>query len=139
MPIPLVRLIIYVRDVPLLKGFYQQHFDLPVIEEIEGEWVVFQAGKVELALHLVGQKYRNKEAAAPTGTAEQGSDEKSDKTAGATTKFVFAIDSDLNAHREKMLAAGIRVGNVKRYEGFPYQMYDGRDPEGNIFQVMQWD
>lgn len=132
MPIPLVRLIIYVRDVPSLKAFYQEYFELPVIEEIEGEWVVFQAGGVELALHLVGKKYRKEPASKAPETSEK-------QTTGATTKFVFAIESDLAAHREKLHAAGVRVGNLKRYEGFPYEMYDGRDPEGNIFQVMRFD
>lgn len=132
MSIPLVRLIIYVRDFAAVKTFYQTHFDLPVIEEIAGEWVVFEAGKIELALHLVGEKYR-KEPPPPAA----GSD--SAKTAGPTTKFVFAIESDLAAHRQKLKADGTRVGELKRYEGFPYEMYDGRDPEGNIFQVMRFD
>lgn len=127
MPIPLIRLVIYAHDVLLLKNFYQQHFDLPIIEEIAGEWVVFQAGKMELALHLVGQQYRNKERSAKTTHSDQG------------TKFVFAIDSGLSTHREKLLACGVKVSNLKRYDGFPYEMYDGRDPEGHIFQVMQFD
>lgn len=132
MSIPLVRLIIYVRDFASVKAFYQTHFNLPVIEEIENEWVVFEAGRIELALHLVGKKYR-------TTTTSPASNGKSAETAGPTTKFVFAIESDLAEHRQKLKSAGVRVGELKRYEGFPYQMYDGRDPEGNIFQVMRFD
>ena len=33
----------------------------------------------------------------------------------------------------------LRFGKLKRYAGFPYEMYDGYDPEGNVFQVMQFD
>ena len=32
----------------MLKAFYQRYFDLPVIEEIENEWVVLGAGAIEL-------------------------------------------------------------------------------------------
>ena len=53
MPLPMTRIILYVQDVALLKAFYQRYFDLPVIEEIENEWVL-GAGAIELALHLAG-------------------------------------------------------------------------------------
>ena len=137
MPVHLVRLIIYVRDVAKLKSFYTEKFDLAVIEEIKDEWVVFKAGAIEFALHLVGEKYRK------CPEDEQGERLAElpvfPKKAGSNTKFVFAIELNLQAHREKMVAAGVMVGNLKRYEGFPYQMYDGCDPEGNIFQVMRFD
>lgn len=131
MSIPLVRLIIYVRDVATIKAFYRTYFELPVVEEIGGEWVVFQAGGIELALHLMGARYRDT-AASPRSPMQ-------DESTGPTTKFVFAITSDLAAHRARLQAAGTWVGELKRYEGFPYEMYDGRDPEGNVFQVMRFD
>jgi predicted enzyme related to lactoylglutathione lyase len=137
MPVPLVRLILYVQDVERLKSFYAENFDLPVVEEIKDEWVVFKAGAIELALHLVGERYRK---GAEDGQGERPAEwPSSPKKAGSNTKFVFAIESNLPAHREKLLAAGVKVGALKRYEGFPYEMYDGYDPEGNIFQVMLFD
>jgi predicted enzyme related to lactoylglutathione lyase len=134
MPIPLVRLIIYVQDVTRLQSFYADNFDLPVIEEIKGEWVVFKAGPIDFALHRVGEQYRQGSAAGQNAKSAS----LTSKT-GSNTKFVFAIDSNLQVHREKLIAAGAKVGNLKRYEGFPYEMYDGRDPEGNVFQVMRCD
>ncbi len=131
MSIPLVRIIIYVRDVAKVKAFYRTHFELPVVEEIDDEWVVLQAGGIELALHRMGAKYRNM----TVSSASPAQDERT----GPTAKFVFAITSDLAAHRARLEAAGITVGDMKRYEGFPYDMYDGRDPEGNVFQVMRFD
>ena len=131
MPLTLARLIIYVRNFPAAKSFYLKHFELPVTEEIEGEWVVFGAGAVELALHLMGERYRERPA--------EPSAEDADEKAGPTTKILFKITSDLAAHREKLKAGGVRVGKTKRYDGFPYEMYDGRDPEGNVFQVMRED
>jgi catechol-2,3-dioxygenase len=55
MQIEITRVILYVRDVARLKVFYETHFGFRTIEEIEGEWVVLLAGRVELALHLVGK------------------------------------------------------------------------------------
>ncbi|WP_115529255.1 MULTISPECIES: VOC family protein [Xanthomonas] len=130
MSIALVRLIIYVRDVAAAKAFYQTHFALPVIEEIADQWVVLAAGQIELALHLMGDSYRQQPSSPASDAAP---------AAGSTTKLVFAITSDLAAHREQLRSADVRVDELKRYAGFAYQMYDGRDPEGNVFQVMRPD
>ncbi|PPV08048.1 hypothetical protein XBLMG947_1039 [Xanthomonas bromi] len=131
MSIALVRLILYVRDVAVVKAFYQAHFALPVTAEIADEWVVLAAGGIELALHRVGEAYRQPPAAHAVDAAANA--------AHATTKLVFAITADLPAHRERLQHAGVHVGELKRYAGFAYQMYDGRDPEGNVFQVMRLD
>ncbi|MBB4599185.1 hypothetical protein [Xanthomonas arboricola] len=128
MSVALVRLIIYVHEVAAIKAFYQAHFSLPVREEIADQWVVLAAGQIELALHLVGDRYRQLPASDPPRPV-----------AGSTTKLVFAITSGLAAHREQLRSAGVPVGELKRYAGFAYQMYDGRDPEGNVFQVMRLD
>ncbi|MBA5828156.1 VOC family protein, partial [Escherichia coli] len=57
MPLPMTRIILYVHNVTLLKTFYQRYFELPVIEEIDGEWAVLDAGAIELALHLAGPAF----------------------------------------------------------------------------------
>ncbi len=125
MSMPLVRIILYVRDVATVEAFYREHFDADTVERIENEWVVFKMGPIELALHRAGASYRK--ASPPTAPT------------GSTTKLVFAITSDLAAHRDSLSASGVSVGPIKRYDGFPYAMYDGRDPEGNVFQVMRYD
>jgi catechol 2,3-dioxygenase-like lactoylglutathione lyase family enzyme len=125
----LSRVILYVRDVDLLKRFYQTHFDIPVVEEIPGEWVVLKAGEVELALHLAGLEYRrDKEESVGAG----------DGTA-SNAKLVFTVTSGLPALREKLLAAGVTMRDLKRYAGFAQLMCDGVDPEGNVFQLSQPD
>lgn len=131
MQTPLVRLIIYVRDFASVKAFYLTQIRLPIVEEIESEWVVFQAGAVELALHLAGKRHR--EDPPPVTSSRHP------ENPGSALKFVFSIGTDLAAHRETLKAAGGWVGPIKRYDGFPYEMYDGRDPEGNVFQVMRLD
>lgn len=39
--------------------------------------------------------------------------------------------------RNKLLAEGVPMRGVKRYEGFPCLMCDGEDPKGNVFQLME--
>ncbi|RXV68309.1 VOC family protein [Burkholderia stabilis] len=125
MPLPMTRIILYVHDVALLKAFYQRYFDLPVIEEIDGEWVVLDTGAVELALHLAGPAFRH--AAAPANAN------------ASPVKLVFRIEAGIDAHRDRLAGDGVTVRDLKRYDGFPYRVYDGIDPEGNVFQVMQPD
>ncbi|AOR71142.1 lactoylglutathione lyase [Burkholderia stabilis] len=129
MPLPMTRIILYVQDVALLKAFYQRHFDLPVVEEIDGEWAVLDAGAVELALHLAGPAFRH--AAAPANPNANAT--------ASNVKLVFRIDTDIESHRDRLARDGVTVRDIKRYDGFPYQMVDGIDPEGNVFQVMQPD
>lgn len=125
MPLPMTRVMLYVQDVVSLKSFYRQYFDLPVVEEIENEWVVLDAGKIELALHLAGAAFRG--AAAPR------------RPHPGNVKLVFSIDAGIDAHRDRLARDGVTVRDLKRYDGFTYRMYDGVDPEGNVFQVMQAD
>ncbi|MCM2495236.1 VOC family protein [Burkholderia glumae] len=124
MPLPMTRVILYTHDVTRLKVFYHTHFGLPTVEAIEGEWVVLDAGGVELALHRVGEPYRH---AAAGGAA------------GSNAKFVFRVDDDIEARRAALMQAGVPMGAVRRYDGFHYRLCDGTDSEGNVFQLMQAD
>lgn len=123
MPISMSRLILYVRDVGSLKSFYQTHFEFPVTEEIENEWVVLKAGEIEIALHRVGEPYR----------------ELTKRTNTSNAKIVFSVESGLSELRGKLLSAGVRMRDLKRYDGFAQLMCDGEDPEGNVFQLAQAD
>ncbi|BDU22199.1 hypothetical protein DYGSA30_36560 [Dyella sp. GSA-30] len=124
MHVSMSRLILYVHDVSRLKTFYQASFSFKVREEIEGEWVVLDAGAVELAFHRVGVQYRDREPA---------------QQSHSNSKIVLSIRSGLLELRNKLLAEGVPMRDVKRYEGFPYLMCDGEDPEGNVFQLMEMD
>jgi hypothetical protein len=57
----------------------------------------------------------------------------------SNAKLVFTVSSDLLELRSKLEKAGVPVGAIKRYRGFPYSLCDGRDPEGNVFQLSQLD
>ncbi|WP_175778621.1 VOC family protein [Burkholderia anthina] len=126
MPLPMTRIILYVQDVALLTAFYRQYFELPVVETIGDEWAVLDAGAVELALHRAGPAFRH--AATTPARADANN-----------VKLVFSIDTDIDAHRARFVRDRVTVRALKRYDGFAYPMYDGVDPEGNVFQVMQPD
>jgi predicted enzyme related to lactoylglutathione lyase len=123
MSFAMTRLILYVRDVPGLKRFYQTHFGLKVREEIGVEWAVLDAGGIEIGLHRVGLPYRDLPAQAGFSNA----------------KLVFTVPSGLAELRDKLIASGVSMRPLKRFDGYPQVMCDGEDPEGNVFQLAQPD
>jgi catechol 2,3-dioxygenase-like lactoylglutathione lyase family enzyme len=133
----MTRVILYVRDVELLKSFYQMHFDAPVVEEIPGEWAVLKAGAIDLALHLAGPEYR-RGSLADDGEQPNAAGDDHDGVA-SNAKLVFTVTSGLPELRERLLAAGVKMRDLKRYAGFAMLMCDGVDPEGNVFQLSQPD
>jgi predicted enzyme related to lactoylglutathione lyase len=117
----LTRIILYVQDVDRLAEFYRDQLGLPVQEEIPGEWAVLHAGACEIALHRVGEPYRA--AAIPSGIS------------ASNVKLVLAIDRDLDAARAELIAKGVPMREIKSYPSQPGRLCDGRDPEGNVFQL----
>ena len=106
-----------------MKEFYQTHFGFRVIEEIAGQWAVLLAGQVELALFLAGRSFR---------TAQPG-------IGRSNAKLVFTVSSGLRELRRNLEKASVPVGEIKPDRGFPYSLCDGRDPEGNVFQLSEPD
>jgi hypothetical protein len=125
MTITMTCVILYVRNVDVLKSFYQTHFDFPVVDEITGEWVLLKAGAVGLALHLIGKKCHEDSAPASDVTSN--------------VKLVFTVQSGLPDLRAKLRTLGVQMKDLKRYCGFPQLICDGEDPEANAFQLSQPD
>ncbi len=57
----------------------------------------------------------------------------------SNVKLVLTIRPGLPELREKLLAAGVKMRNLKQFSGFAQSMCDGKDPEGNVFQLSQAD
>lgn len=119
----LTRVILYVQDVDRLADFYRSALGLPVVEEIKGEWVVLGAGACELALHRVGEAHR---------VADPGS-----WKVESNAKLVMQVDRELTELRAELIAKGVPMGEIKSYPGLTGPLCDGRDPEGNVFQLAQ--
>lgn len=122
MRVALNRVVLYVQDVDRLAAFYQEAFGLPVVEEIKGEWAVLAAGPCQLALHRVGKPYRT---ADPDWQAE------------SNAKLVMTVDRPIAEMRAALAAKGARMGNIKSYPPLTGLLCDGKDPEGNVFQLAE--
>jgi predicted enzyme related to lactoylglutathione lyase len=116
------RLILYGQNITALKDFYQLHFGFSLTEEIPKEWVVLQAGNIEIAFHKIGKVYENGQDAFKVQS---------------NAKLVFQITDSIITKRQQLLDAGVSMQKLKTFEGFPYLYCDGEDFEGNIFQLMQ--
>ncbi len=123
MNVSLNRIILYVQDVGRLVDFYQDAFGLLVVEEIKGEWAVLQAGPCELALHRVGKPYR---VADPANWKVE-----------TNAKLVMTVNRELAGLRAELIGKGVEMGKIKSYAGLTGPLCDGRDPEGNVFQLAQ--
>ena len=95
----LTRLMLFVYDVEKLKTFYADNFQLSVIEEIKNEWVVLNAGTIEIALHKAGEAYAPK-----PGTKFK---------AESNTKLVFTVKTNLTLLRQSFLDAGVEMKEIK--------------------------
>ena len=117
------RVILYVQDVGRLADFYRDVLGLPIVEEIKGEWSVHRAGACELALHRVGKPCR---VADPSSWQVDNN-----------VKLVLTVDRELAELRAELVGKGVPMGAIKSYPGLTGPLCDGRDPEGNVFQLAQ--
>ncbi|WP_213277105.1 VOC family protein [Chryseobacterium indologenes] len=113
-------IIMYVKNVPLLRNFYVDHFNLKVIEE-DPTWVLLDAGGSHIGLHKIGDQYLEK--------IEAG------YLFDNNIKLVFEIDIDIESARNELVSKNIQMRESKTFENYPFWLCDGTDPEGNVFQL----
>ncbi|MBA4146243.1 MAG: lactoylglutathione lyase [Cytophaga sp.] len=117
------RIIIFGHLVDKLKTFYVDNFDFAVVEEIKDQWIVLNAGQIELALHKIGPGY----------VPEDGKEFRVE----SNSKFVFYISDNLVGFRQRLVDKGVVMGDIQSYQGIDSLFCDGEDPEGNVFQIEQ--
>ncbi|MBB6236257.1 putative enzyme related to lactoylglutathione lyase [Pedobacter sp. AK013] len=115
----LSRIILFGNDISALKVFYQSIFNFSLIEEIENEWLVFNAGVIEIAFHRIGDSFRNEDSF----------------HAESNVKLVFSIEEDIEEVRKKLIERGAKMKDIKSFEGIDFLFCDGEDIEGNVFQL----
>lgn len=113
-------LILYVQNIPLIKKFYTENFNLPVIEE-DASWLLLNAGSVQIGFHKIGDHYLEK-----INAGYQFDN---------NTKIVFEIDTDIEQARDEFVSKNILMREIKTFENYDYWLCDGTDPEGNVFQL----
>jgi hypothetical protein len=52
-------------------------------------------------------------------------------------KLVLTVDRELAELRAELVGKGVPMGAIKSYPGLTGPLCDGRDPEGNVFQLAQ--
>jgi catechol-2,3-dioxygenase len=114
------RLIIFAQNVDRLKEFYIDKLNLQLIEETKSAWVLLKAGSCEIGLHKIGDQYL------------KGGTFKIDNN----TKVVFEIDEDLHISRERLIEKSVALKEIMNWDS-NYWLCDGKDPEGNVFQLRQ--
>jgi predicted enzyme related to lactoylglutathione lyase len=111
-PIAIARVILYVRDIPKVAAFYQQHFGLKALPGAEPGWLELAAanGGCSIALHQAAVSQKR----------------------GSEIKIVFAI-KDVHAFKAARAAVGLKLGVVHDAGG--HEFANGKDPAGNAIQI----
>ena len=114
---------IYVKDLPRMKEFYQQMLGAqPVNTEWKDSWALFDTGGSRFALHAIpAEVAQNIEISSPPKPRET-----------SPVKLIFAVD-DVPAERNRLKAMGIAM--LQRPWQNAAEECEGVDPEGNIFQI----
>lgn len=114
---------IYVKDFPRMREFYQQMLGAqPVNTEWVDTWALFDADGTRIALHAVPAEHaRNIEISSPPKTRET-----------SPVKLIFGVD-DVPAERNRLEALGITM--LQRPWQNAGEECDGVDPEGNVFRI----
>jgi len=111
-PLPLSRVILYVRDIPKVAAFYQKHFGLVPLTSDEPGWLELASpsGGATLALHQASKGQKR----------------------GSEIKLVFGVD-DVHALKAERAAQGLKFGVVHDVRGI--QFANARDPAGNSISI----
>lgn len=113
-------IILYVKNVELLKNFYVENFRLEVMEE-DPVWALLNAGALQIGLHTIGDPYLE--------------NIKNGHQFDNNTKLVFEIDTDIESARKEFVSRNIQMRDIKTFENYDFLLCDGTDPEGNVFQL----
>lgn len=106
------RIVYYVRDASALAAWYRDTFGFTTkYDGLDEGWIELDlGGSCTLALHTV------------------------ENPQPSTTELAFVV-SDLEVTRQRLIASGIDMHDkVLRWRH--YQYCKGRDPEGNVFQII---
>ncbi len=118
------KIIIFCADVERLVHFYRDHFGFSILGDTDKTWTVLDTGQTQIAFHKIGDQYL--------------SNSEAPFQADSNVKLVFQIDEDLGLFRKNLLENKVDLDEIKQFPGYPYRTCDGRDPEGNVFQFVEY-
>jgi predicted enzyme related to lactoylglutathione lyase len=110
--IALSRVVLYVRDIPAVAAFYQQHFGLQPAAPAEPGWLELAPpdGGCAIALHQAAVSQKR----------------------GSEIKLVFGV-ADVHAFKATCAAAGLQFGPVHEAPGHCFA--NAKDPAGNAISI----
>jgi predicted enzyme related to lactoylglutathione lyase len=111
----IMRVILYVRDIPKVAAFYQRFFNLRPLQEATKGWVELAspAGGCSIALHQAAVSQKS----------------------GAAMKVVFGV-ADVREFKRAKEKEGLKCGVVHRVrEGDGFEFFNAKDPAGNSISV----
>lgn len=108
----ITRIILYVRDVPLVADFYHRHFDMRPMPGGTDKWTELAApsGGSTIALHKASVTQKS----------------------GSAIKVVFGV-ADVEAFKKARGQSGLKFGVVHRVGGIEFA--NAKDPAGNSIQI----
>jgi predicted enzyme related to lactoylglutathione lyase len=119
----LVGAVLYVKNFPRMKVFYQQMLgSQPVNTEWIDTWALFDTGSTRFSLHAIPTQIAQSIAISDPPEARESS----------PVKLIFAV-GNVPEERKRLEAMGITI--VQRLWQNAAEECDGVDPEGNIFQI----
>ena len=122
MHLKLDTIMIFVDDFEKMSHFYQHILGFAVLEETPLVWMLLSAGNAKIGLHKTGEAFAIRSA---------------DDTGSSNTKIVFETTDNIHKVHANLLAKSVSVEAVTSFDNYPYLLFMGRDPEGNVFQVIQ--
>ncbi len=108
---PITRIVLYVKNVEKVAGFYQRIFDLKVVGAPEKGWIELGAGGCNLALHQAAKTADHRRAAA---------------------KIVFGV-KDVAKAKALLEGRGLKLGPIHVTPNSTF--CNGKDPEGNLLSI----
>ena len=123
--VQLTRSIIFAKDMKKMTAFYRDVLGLVPQpgKYTPDEWLAFDAGSVQLALHKIPE----------SGSVQVKLADPPNPRWSAPTKLVFFVE-DLENARDALLALDVKMMDSFNEPG-EFVRCDFIDPEGNIFQL----
>jgi predicted enzyme related to lactoylglutathione lyase len=112
MAIPMVRVILYVKNIPKVADFYRRHFGMTPLPSGEKGWLEMtsNAGGCAIALHQASAAQKS----------------------GAAIKLVFGV-ADVLKFKSDREREGLKFGPIHTAGDFEFA--NAKDPAGNSIQI----
>jgi catechol 2,3-dioxygenase-like lactoylglutathione lyase family enzyme len=111
----IVRIVLYVRDIPKVAHFYERHFGMSPVPSVEKGWLELKGGGCDIALHQASSAQKS----------------------GAAMKIVFGV-RDVRGFMAERAAEGLKFGSIHEVRdgvGNAFEFANAKDPAGNSIQI----